>query len=84
MVKRMKRFKLIFHSALAICAIFSSVATAAEFVSIFDGKSLAGWDGDPRLWRVEDGAIVGETTAELTTKHNTFLIWKAATLPTLN
>jgi Domain of Unknown Function (DUF1080) len=31
------------------------------FVQIFDGETLHNWDGDPTLWRVEDGAIVGET-----------------------
>ena len=34
------------------------------FVSIFDGQSLKDWDGNPDLWRVEDGTITGETTAE--------------------
>jgi hypothetical protein len=28
-------------------------------VSLFDGKSLEGWEGDPKVWRVADGAIVG-------------------------
>ena len=32
------------------------------YVSLFDGKSLDGWDGNPKFWRVEDGAIVGEST----------------------
>jgi hypothetical protein len=32
------------------------------YVSIFDGKSLDGWDGNPKFWRVENGAIVGEST----------------------
>jgi 3-keto-disaccharide hydrolase len=32
------------------------------FVSLFDGVSLKGWDGNPKFWRVEDGAIVGEST----------------------
>lgn len=36
----------------------------AGFVSIFDGKTLSQWDGDPSTWRVEDGAIVGESTRE--------------------
>ena len=27
--------------------------------------SSAGWDGDPRLWSVQDAAITGRTTAEL-------------------
>jgi hypothetical protein len=34
------------------------------FQQIFDGKSLAEWEGDPTVWRVEDGAIVGESTKD--------------------
>jgi type 1 glutamine amidotransferase len=48
----------------------------AGFVSLFDGKTLAGWEGKPEFWRVEDGAIVGETTPEKPTTGNTFLIWR--------
>jgi hypothetical protein len=48
----------------------------AGFVSIFDGTSLQGWDGDPRYWRVEHGEIVGETTAENPVEVNNFLIWR--------
>jgi hypothetical protein len=36
----------------------------AGYVSLFDGTSLHGWDGNPKFWRVEDGAIVGESTVE--------------------
>ena len=32
------------------------------FVPIFDGKTLKDWEGDPKYWRVEDGALVGEIT----------------------
>ena len=32
------------------------------YVSLFDGVTLNGWDGNPKFWRVEDGAIVGEST----------------------
>lgn len=46
------------------------------FVSIFDGQSLEGWDGNPDFWRVEDGTITGQTTAEKPTKGNTFIIWR--------
>jgi hypothetical protein len=46
------------------------------FQAIFDGKSLHGWDGDPRIWRVENGALVGETTPDKPIQHNTFLIWR--------
>jgi mono/diheme cytochrome c family protein/glucose/arabinose dehydrogenase len=37
----------------------SCVGVLAAPVSLFDGKSLAGWDGDPKVWRVENGEIVG-------------------------
>jgi len=46
------------------------------FQPIFDGKSLHGWDADPAFWRVENGAIVGETTAAKQPKQNTFAIWR--------
>lgn len=46
------------------------------FSAIFDGKTLSGWDGDPRLWRAENGAIVGETTPATMPKQNSFLIWR--------
>ncbi|MFM7207448.1 MAG: family 16 glycoside hydrolase [Planctomycetaceae bacterium] len=45
-------------------------------VPIFNGTTLEGWEGRPGFWRVEDGAIVGETTAENPTQGNTFLIWR--------
>src|SRR5262245_26710620 len=43
---------------------------------LFNGKDLTGWDGNPKLWSVEDGAIVGRTTAEAPLEKNTFLIWR--------
>jgi hypothetical protein len=48
----------------------------AEMQSLFNGKDLSGWDGDPRLWSVKDGVIQGETTPENAAQGNTFLIWK--------
>ncbi|MCB9883785.1 MAG: DUF1080 domain-containing protein [Planctomycetes bacterium] len=47
---------------------------------LFDGETLDGWEGDARYWRVEDGAIVGESTAETPCTSNTFLIWKKGTV----
>jgi hypothetical protein len=46
------------------------------FNTIFDGKTLEDWDGDPRYWRVEDGAIVGQTTEKNLPKYNSFIIWR--------
>jgi hypothetical protein len=39
--------------------VASLPAFAGEPVSHFDGKTLKGWEGDEKTWRVEDGAIVG-------------------------
>ncbi len=39
---------------------------------LFDGKTLAGWEGDPKFWRVEDGCLTGGTAGEKV-PHNDFL-----------
>src|SRR5262245_14048749 len=46
------------------------------FTSIFDGTSLKDWDGDPSFWKVESGAIVGQSTPANPVKQNTFIIWR--------
>lgn len=60
--------------------VLTDTERAEGFESIFDGKSLDGWDGDPRFWKVEDGAIVGRTTAENPTRGNTFVFWRKGLL----
>lgn len=78
---------MIYRFALLLCLVSCCTVTLAaepevapaespDMKALFDGKSLAGWDGDPRLWTVRDGVIHGETTAEDPAKGNTFLIWK--------
>ena len=44
--------------------------------ALFNGRDLSGWNGDPQYWRVENGAIVGETTAENPLSQNTFIVWE--------
>ncbi|PHX92854.1 MAG: hypothetical protein CK546_09580 [Pedosphaera sp.] len=57
-------------------------ADEAGFKPIFNGKDLTGWDGNPKLWSVKDGAITGITPpSEKDPKkgaitHNTFLVNK--------
>jgi hypothetical protein len=51
----------------------------AGFISMFDGKTLDGWEGDPTYWRVSDGNMTGEITPETVIKSNTFVIWKGGT-----
>ena len=45
-------------------ATVSSDKPEDGFVPIFDGKSLAGWEGNQDIFRVEEGAIVGGTLNE--------------------
>lgn len=75
--------------ALALCATLAAAPHAGSaqddtkapkeprgMKRLFNGKDLTGWDGDTRLWSVRDGAIHGETTAEIPAKGNTFILWK--------
>jgi hypothetical protein len=65
-----------FRSRRLAALLFVAARLAPGQTSIFDGKTLKGWDGDPAFWRVENGAIVGETTPSAMPKQNTFLIWR--------
>ena len=46
------------------------LATVDDIKGLFNGRDLLGWDGDPKLWRVEGGEIVGKTAG---LAHNAFL-----------
>lgn len=60
---------------ILLLSLLSTLAHA-EPKSLFNGKDLTGWEGNPDLWSVQDGVITGRTTAEKPTAGNTFLIWK--------
>lgn len=45
------------------------------WVSLFDGQTLNGWDGDSRFWSVKDGAIYVEPTCEKPT-GTIYLVWQ--------
>ena len=67
--------------AVGFASLLSASAADAEAgcQNIFNGNDLTGWDGNPQLWSVKDGAIVGQTTLEHPAKGNTFLIWTNGT-----
>lgn len=58
-----------------LLAVSTMAAQEAGFVPLTDGKTLAGWDGDPRCWSIQDGIVVGSTDGAPIT-HNSFLISK--------
>jgi len=55
-------------------------ATCAQegFVPLFNARDPTGWDGDPRLWKVENGIVVGTCTGPADFQQNTFLIGRGA------
>jgi uncharacterized protein (TIGR03067 family) len=63
-----------------LSSALSTAVIAAEaepgFKSLFNGKDLAGWEGNPDLWSVQDGAITGITKSDPKLTHNTNLVWK--------
>jgi hypothetical protein len=70
---------LLIASAMLPLLMAATPAMAADdegFKPIFDGKTLEGWDGNPKLWHIVDGVITGETTKENPAEYNSFLIWR--------
>jgi len=80
---------LYLHSALCCSILLCTFSAAGQrvmpiagtndeagFQLVFDGKSLQGWEGDPKYWRVENGCLVGEVTPETLLKQNSFIIWR--------
>jgi hypothetical protein len=59
--------------ALLLLAFAAAAFGQDGFQPLFNGKNLDGWDGDPRLWSVRDGTIVGATEG-VSLNDNSFLI----------
>jgi hypothetical protein len=63
---------------LCTCVFAASVLAEereAGFRALFDGQTLAGWEGDPKVFRVQDGAVVAGSLSEKVA-HNDFLCTK--------
>jgi hypothetical protein len=71
------------RALLPVLLLAAAIAVPAQtpgekkqgFMPLFDGKTLNGWDGDPRLWKVVNGVILGSTEG-VTLEANSFLISK--------
>jgi hypothetical protein len=64
-------------SVLSCLLLLVTFSVQASGLPPFNGKDLTGWSGDPRLWRVENGVIIGETDeTERKITANSFLIWQ--------
>lgn len=64
---------------LVVPFLLAAATLHAEEKKLFNGKDLTGWEGNSKLWSVQDGAITGKTgdSGETKIDHNTFLVWKA-------
>src|SRR4051794_6019177 len=73
-------------AALLLCApllllTLGAADDEAGFEPIFNGKTLDGWKSpDMSFWRVEDGAIAGEVTADRKPPENNFITWQNGTV----
>jgi len=76
---RVTLFSLAIVCFLALSFAHAQTRGSAGLISMFNGKDLTGWEGNPKLWSVKDGAITGQTTLENPAKGNTFLIWTNST-----
>ncbi len=59
-----------------LCLCATRGAAAQDVIHPFNGTSLDGWEGDLSYWSVEDGALVGRTTAEHPLPRSGYLVWK--------
>lgn len=57
-----------------LALVLLTLTTRPQAVSLFDGKSLDGWEGDEKVWRVTDGVIMGGSMQG--NKQNEFLASK--------
>ncbi|KPK47284.1 MAG: hypothetical protein AMK72_08640 [Planctomycetes bacterium SM23_25] len=54
----------------AVGTALAAEETEEGFVPLFNGKDLSGWEGDKKLWIVEDGMLIGRSPG---IRHNDFL-----------
>ncbi len=66
------RFVLAFLSVATSLAV-SAPAEEVDFIPLYNGRDLSGWSGDFDHWRVEDGILVGEATAERPLEEGSYL-----------
>jgi len=64
-------------AALLCCSLMLSLTVRLQaedgYQELFNGKDLTNWDGNPELWSVADGLIVGKSDGSI--KTNQFLVW---------
>lgn len=62
---------------VSLCCSAAVLADESGYVSIFDGRTLEGWQGqDMSFWTIEDEAITGTITPEHAPPMNQYLVYQ--------
>ncbi len=82
-IHRLMKKHCFINASIILAGIFAlgihlsiSEEKISGYVQILDGKDLAAWDGDSDFWKLEDGILIGETTATHQLKHSSYILWK--------
>jgi hypothetical protein len=70
------RFTALFTCLVLAASPLTGQETEKDFVPLFDGKTLDDWSGNLKMFRIEDGCIVGGTLKERIPR-NEFLTHKS-------
>jgi hypothetical protein len=66
---------VLFFAGLVAAAGAGPAATEGGWTPLLNGKDLSGWKGDPALWKVEDGVLVGRCEG---LKKSSYLVSEAS------
>jgi hypothetical protein len=73
--------RMILLVCIGLVSIAGPVLGEEEWESLFDGKTLKGWEApEMSYWSVEEGAITATSSAENPCEHNQFLMWQGGEL----
>jgi len=69
--------------ALLLCGAVYSFAQERDrdqdgFVTIFNGKDLTDWEGNPAIWSVEDSILVGQSPEGKPYDKQDYIYWTKA------
>ena len=53
-----------------------AIPCVGEYIDLFNGEDLSGWDGDSNLWKVDNGAITGYVEEGANIENHSYLIWQ--------
>ena len=75
-VPRSWALALVLTFALSPLPFVGAADRETGFAPMFNGKDLTGWEGKPGWWRVENGAIMSESTPEKPCPTAHYLMWR--------